>query len=351
MKDKQLIQALRHAVSWAQQAQPPEPLRGLVTGAKQTIKSLLADIDNRAEFEDAYEHERMLADTIRVDTYHTAIHKHVKPGDVVVDLGTGTGILAFFAARAGAKRVYAIDHGDTIEVAEAVAAANGIHTVEFVRANSRDFQPPEKVDVIVHEQIGDELFDENMIENVTDLRDRILRPGGKVLPARFKLFMEPIELRKEHAVPAVWQQELHGIRFDCLKGRPLGPWRNVNPNAAGHSRWIHPLEVSQMLSEPQAVLEVDLETVERSAAPKNLRFARTIQRVGRFDGLCIYFGVAFDDQLGFDTSPLSRKTHWGCLLLSFPLRTCQVGDVMTFDIGIGDIREVSTWDIRVTHGS
>ena len=90
----------------------------------------------------------------------------------------------------------------------------------------------------MHEQIGDELFDENMLENVTDLRDRILRPGGKILPARFKLFMEPIELHKEHAVPAVWQREVHGIRFDCLKDRPLGPWRHVDPNAAAHSRWM-----------------------------------------------------------------------------------------------------------------
>ena len=72
MKDPQLSQSLRRAVSWTQQLQAPGPLRGVVSGAKQTLKSLLGDIDNRAEFENAYEHELMLADSIRVDTYRAA---------------------------------------------------------------------------------------------------------------------------------------------------------------------------------------------------------------------------------------------------------------------------------------
>ena len=100
----------------------------------------------------------------------TAIHRNVQAGDVVLDLGTGTGLLALMASRAGASKVYAVEHSDFIDVAREIAAHNGFTNIEFVRANSRDFTPPEPIDVVLHEQMGDELFNENMLENVLDLR-------------------------------------------------------------------------------------------------------------------------------------------------------------------------------------
>ena len=53
--------------------------------------------------------ERLLLDRERCDRFREAIHAAVKSGDVVVDVGAGTGLLSFFAAEAGAKRVYAIE--------------------------------------------------------------------------------------------------------------------------------------------------------------------------------------------------------------------------------------------------
>ena len=83
------------------------------------------------------------------------------------------------ASRAGAAKVYAVEHSDVIELAREIGRRNGINNVEFVRANSREFTPPEPVDVLLHEQMGDELFNENMLDNVIDLRNRVLQPGGR----------------------------------------------------------------------------------------------------------------------------------------------------------------------------
>ena len=84
-----------------------------------SLFSLVYDLANAGEFSDLFEHEKMLADSVRVDTYAEAIRRQIRPGHVVVDLGTGSGVLAMLAARQGAK-VYAIDHSDFIGVAEKI---------------------------------------------------------------------------------------------------------------------------------------------------------------------------------------------------------------------------------------
>ena len=59
----------------------------------------------------------------------------IKPGSVVVDMGTGTGIFALLACRLGARRVYAIEPDDAIQVAKEIAAANGCaDRIEFMQA-------------------------------------------------------------------------------------------------------------------------------------------------------------------------------------------------------------------------
>mgnify|MGYP006317027487 CR=1 FL=1 len=49
-------------------------------------------------------HRLMLDDEVRIDAFASALAKVIRPGDTVVDVGTGTGVLAFLAKKAGAKR-------------------------------------------------------------------------------------------------------------------------------------------------------------------------------------------------------------------------------------------------------
>ena len=174
----------------------------------ELVMGLVYDLSNESNFAGLSEHEEMLSDEVRVSAYHRAIGRYVAPGDVVLDLGTGTGLLAFMASRAGAAKVYAVEHSDFIEVAREIARHNQITNIEFVQANSREFTAPEPVDVVLHEQMGDELFNENMLENLLDARARLLRPGGRILPARFRLFVEPVSFNEAMRVRRFWNIEL-----------------------------------------------------------------------------------------------------------------------------------------------
>src|SRR5215467_2076803 len=96
------------------------------------------------------EHRQYLCDRARLGVFERAIAATVRPGDVVIDLGAGTGIFGLLACRAGAARVYAIEPGGMIELARALAAANGVgDRITFVRAHSSEAQLPEQADVLV----------------------------------------------------------------------------------------------------------------------------------------------------------------------------------------------------------
>src|SRR5690348_2959695 len=117
------------------------------------------------------EHRQLLADRARVDAYRRAIEATVRPGDVVLDLGAGTGILGLLACRAGARRVYAVEEGGMIAVARDVCRANGYQDrVVHVRGLSTDVTLPEPVDVVVTDQVGRFGFEAGLFEYLADAR-------------------------------------------------------------------------------------------------------------------------------------------------------------------------------------
>ena len=75
-----------------------------------------------AEFE---VHRTMIRDRVRTEAFRRAIDAVVRPGDTVLDVGAGSGILSLFAAQAGAARVYAVEQTTIAVLAQQLAAANG----------------------------------------------------------------------------------------------------------------------------------------------------------------------------------------------------------------------------------
>jgi protein arginine N-methyltransferase 1 len=298
-------------------------------------RGIYRELANRNLFTDLYQHDRMLADRVRVGAYHRAIERYVKPGDVVLDLGTGSGLLALLAAKAGAGVVYAIDHGPLIDAARAVAEDNGLRNIRFERVNSRRFACAEKLDVILQEQIGDALFEEQMVDSVADVRDRLLKPGGLILPARFELFLDPVQLRE--ARPFAWQQEIDGLRFGAL--RRLEP---EQPRTY-HFKPLPPGDYQHFLTRSEPVLAFDLARATARELPERVFYKRPVTTAGRLDGFCLHFRARFDDEIAIETSPFAEHTCWRDPLLRVETRVCAEGDRISLRLEVPDWADPTTW--------
>ena len=132
---------------------------------------------------DLIAYSKMLADTVRVRAYTEALRETVRAGSVVLDIGTGPGILALLACRAGAARVYAVEPAPVIGLARAVARANGCgDRITFIEASSREIELPERADVIVSDIRGQLPLRADAIPVLIDARRRHLRSGGTMIP-------------------------------------------------------------------------------------------------------------------------------------------------------------------------
>lgn len=101
------------------------------------------------------------------------------------------------------------------------------------------------MDIIIHEQISFDLFSENMLPTLLDLRERVLKPHGMILLGKFDLYIEPAKLKDDYCLPFIWEQEIYGIRFDGL--------RHMIERAFGkqyYRRIIIPLEIEPSFVSP-----------------------------------------------------------------------------------------------------
>jgi SAM-dependent methyltransferase len=194
---------------------------------------------------DPVEHARMLHDDRRTNDYIAALRDAVQPGDVVLDIGTGSGVLAIAAARAGARHVYAIEASDIADVAERVFAGNGLQDrVTLIRGYSREIDLPQPADLLVAELIGNEPCEEEILETTLDARRRLLKPDARLIPHTLELMARPLlvpdtEARQRAIGPRAlerWRQ-LYEIDFEPLLAAAFpGPVNNPT-EAEVLARW------------------------------------------------------------------------------------------------------------------
>lgn len=136
--------------------------------------------------------QNMMQDFVRTSTYQKAIHGNFIDfnGKVVLDVGAGSGILSFFAAQAGAAKVYAVEASNMAQYAQQLVASNNLHErITVIAGKIEEIDLPEKVDIIISEPMGYMLYNERMLETYLHAK-KWLKPNGKMFPSRGDLFGE-----------------------------------------------------------------------------------------------------------------------------------------------------------------
>jgi len=264
---------------------------------------------DEATYDAAPIHVAMLNDRKRTEAFLAGIQEVVRPGDVVVDIGTGTGILAMAAARAGARHVYAIEASGIGRCARALFEVNGLaDRITLLREHSTRVSLPERADVLVSEMVGNEPLREQVLEVTLDARQRLLKPDARLVPRRLRVLGLPVaipgaELARRTFTPEVLQtwRGWYGIDFDPLAefGRPLRFF--VSPYAA--RAWT-------ILSEPVVLADVDLQSAIRQVIDSTATATATAS--GRLDGVVVYFDLELGPTTRLSTHPAAsdQSVHW-----------------------------------------
>ena len=134
-------------------------------------------------------HFTIVRDGPRNGAYEDALRRAVKPDSRVLEIGTGTGILAMMAARAGAAHVFTCELEPAVALAARdVIAQNGLAdriTVLSKRSTDIDLaELGERADILVSETVSNDMLAEDPLPALEDAIARLVTPGGVVIPAR-----------------------------------------------------------------------------------------------------------------------------------------------------------------------
>lgn len=248
---------------------------------------------------------KMIADDVRMDAYVAALRKAIRPGCVVVDLGSGPGVFALIACKLGARRVYAVEPESVITIAREAAAANGFaERIEFFENLSTEITLPERADVIVSDLRGVLPWFEQHISSIIDARERLLAPGGVLIPQRDILWAAVVEAPDRY-------------------GELVDPWRNnkfeLDLSAGARyvtNAWLKAyIKPEQLLVEAVCWTTIDYYDVESRDFRADI--AWRVRRNGTAHGLAVWFDSELVDGIGFSNHPSAPDVIYGNALFLF----------------------------------
>lgn len=135
---------------------------------------------------------------------------------------------SFFALQAGASKVYGIDASNIIEMAKKIVAQNRAEgKIILFRGKAEEVELPEKCDIVISEWMGYALLYEAMLPSVIAIRDKYMKPGGKMFPRYSNIWLCPFSDPDYYSSRVnFWSKNLYGLDFT-----PLQYARDTSPTA------------------------------------------------------------------------------------------------------------------------
>lgn len=281
-----------------------------------------------------YHQKQMLMDHVRMRAYHNAImlNKKLFEGKVVLDVGTGSGVLAIWAAQAGAAKVYAVEFTDMANHARKMVEQNGVsHIVEVIQSSVEDLELPCQVDIIVSEWMGYLLLRESMLDSVIRARNRWMKPEGSMFPSHATMYWASVsheddregkhnEYTSSMREWGKFSEEMKNLySIDCSAISESFQKEQVDYYIFS-SLWTE-LQVENVIGQPVVIKRLDLNTctLVDALGVSSTPFDITVPFPVRVSGFAGWFTVDFNGSIG---SPVTRRvtlstgpevgyTHWG----------------------------------------
>ena len=257
-------------------------------------------------YRDVAMHKVMLQDVMRTDAYEKAINDVVSSEQTVLDFGCGTGVLSMFAARAGAKKVIAVDRSPFIKTAKEIAQVNGFNNIDFYHDDDQSLQLDQKVDVIVSEWMGHCLFYEAMLEPLLTVRDRHLAKDGIMIPAEVSL----------HAGLVCDEDVLEDLSF--LKDKPYDLDFSPIAHVPFQQTDLVTLDPESLLAGSAHLGSLIMSSISKADAPRVFSGTLTPNTKSDIIAICGWFDSELSEGVTLGTGPHDMPTHWDQILFPLP---------------------------------
>jgi protein arginine N-methyltransferase 1 len=245
----------------------------------------------------------MLADEPRMQAYVAALRQSVTPDSVVLDLGSGPGVFALLACQFGARRVYAVEPDSVINIGREAAAANGFaDRIEFFQNLSTEVTLPEPATIIISDLRGALPWFQRHIPSIIDARQRLLAPGGVLIPPRDVLWAAIVDARDQYReLVEPWR----GFDLDLSAGisRITNTWRKTR------------IKPEDLLVEPVSWTTLDYLEVNSPDICADISWR--VARGGTAHGIAVWFDAELTNDIGFSNHPANPELIYGNAFFPF----------------------------------
>ena len=282
------------------------------------------------------DYARMIADESRTGAYVAALESCVRPGQIVCDIGAGTGFLAIVACRLGARRVYAIETNEVVGIGPELAASNGCaDRIVFLREDALKVELPERADVVVADLRGALPIALDALAILERARERFLGPGGTLIPAHDELFAAVVT--GDVRAAALGPERAAGVDLRVMREHLVNTVYKDTKRSVGDN---------DLVTAPARWATLDYATARHE--PVRGTAGWTMERAGVGHGLLIWFEATLTASARYSSAPGLRSVYSQVFLPWERSLDLEPGDRVEIDLRVQPEGHPWSWTTRVT---